>query len=107
MQDCTLCTTRQPRGPLFRGSLIKVPFCRGSSFRGPCFRGPCFRGPCFRGPGPGVLVPVLDYVMKKKLFSNLKFLLLSQQIRPKDLFEMFPIVRLLVFTSELTLQFPM
>ena len=46
--ESTLCATRQPKGPLFRGSLIK-----GTCYRGSGFRGPFFRCPGFRGPGPG------------------------------------------------------
>ena len=45
--------------------------------------------------------------MKRSYFQAQTFLLLRQQTRPKDLLEMFFIVRLLVFRSELTLQFPM
>ena len=44
--------------------------------------------------------------MKKRYFQTRKVLLLSQKKRPKDLFEMFSIVRLLL-TLELTLQFPL
>ena len=48
------------------------------------------------------------FVFKKRgYFQTRKFLLLRQQIRPKDFFEIFPIVHLLVFTSELTFQFSM
>ena len=45
--------------------------------------------------------------MKRGYFQTPKILLLNQQTRPKDLFEMFSIVRLLEFTSELTLLFLM
>ena len=38
----TLCASRQPRGPLFRGSLIRRPCYRDFGFRGPCFRCPFF-----------------------------------------------------------------
>ena len=44
--------------------------------------------------------------MKRGYFRTQKSLLLSEQTRPKKLFEMFSIVCLLVFTSELMLQFP-
>ena len=40
-------------------------------------------------------------------FQTRKFLLLGQQTRPKDLCEFFCFVHLLVFTTELTLQFLM
>ena len=45
--------------------------------------------------------------MKRGYCQTLTFLLLSQQTRSKVLFEIFSIVRQLVFTSELMLQFPM
>ena len=45
--------------------------------------------------------------MKRIYFQTRKFLLSSQQTGPKDLFEMFSIVRVVVFTSELMMQFPM
>ena len=38
----TLCASRQPRGPLFRGSLIRRPCYRDFGFRGPCFKCPFF-----------------------------------------------------------------
>ena len=43
--------------------------------------------------------------MKRGYCQTPNFLLLSQQARPKDLFEIFSIVRVLLFTSELPLQF--
>ena len=41
--------------------------------------------------------------MKRGYFQTQKFLLLSQETWPKDLFEIFSFVRLLVFAPELTL----
>ena len=41
--------------------------------------------------------------MKTGYFQTRKFLLISQETCPKDLFEIFSFVRLLVFAPELTL----
>ena len=46
---------------------------------------------------------MLSKHLKTGYFQTGKFLLLSQQPRPKDLCEIFSIVHLLVFTSELTM----